>query len=322
MCLSTLGFGAACDLRVAPGQTVVVDNGAQFFGAAGPSASSDQAGPAAIVDEGGTLIVQDAGLFGGGFVPNPSDAGGVGAPGIQVSEAGTVVVFAGTIQGGNVSFQADPQSPPDGRQVGVGGIGININLDSVLDIRGGTIVGGSVTTFQPDGQQFGVGGVAIRAVQTDIAVSGGQIRPGTVQGKLFTNDQPYAANIYGGTLDVSGGTFQGKVQVNGVRSVIRGGSLPVLELSDPLGFGPTSGCTEIRGGSVGMIRALGNENVFIFGTGFNVPPGVLPVSSPTGVTGTFADGTPIATLITRVNTSSFPSLGIIRLVAPGSPGCP
>lgn len=314
---SALSVAVGCDTRVETGQTLIVGPDSTFVGtlAVGPDASPF---PGIQVLNDATLIVQGGTIRGGSSFPTATQREAGGGFGVSIAEEGMLLVQSGLIQGGDVVFQ---QRSTIGTQFAGGGTALNVN-ESEVEIQGGTLMGGTVQEFQP-GQQQSFPGGAIFSNNTHFVFRGGLISIGRIPNTLDPRGPGNAVRTFGGLNEIMGGTFVGGFVSIANRNIITGGSIDRLELSDPSAFTTTSGCTELRGGSVPRIRVRSQERLFIFATGLNVPLGELPVQSPTRVTGRFASGTALDTLIERASSQEQgPSIGKIVIAAPGAAGCP
>lgn len=318
LCALLIGTASACDLVVAPGDSLTLGNRGSVFGSSSMSAAVP-ALPAVEVQPGGSATVADADVFGGSVFPMPADFASSGAAGIEVS-GGSLRVLQGRVQGGSVVFRQPPVLEiPTGQQFGLGGVGVHaVNAD--VEILGGTLVGGSVVGVD-DPAQFLTPGGGLRSVRSRIAIRGGTFALGVTKGGTADQTWLMVADLFGSSLQVSGGDFQGTVRTEFGRNVITGGAFPRLQLGNaalPPRSPAVSGCTEIRGGTFGAIELVFGEQLIIFGTGFNVPPGPLTIDTPRRLEGVLESGTPLSAVISAITLRTQP----VILAAPGSAGCP
>jgi hypothetical protein len=333
-CCCLLGFALlapACDLRVGDGQTTVLGDRGMVFGVLTPNAVS--------VGRGGTLVVQDADAFGLGRRVEQGDAlrPGPGAA-IVVSDGGSVRALRGTISGGNVLVIAqDPATPPQPPNAAeqlfptplapaLMAQGASVEIDGANLVASGVF--GSVG-FVP--------APAVLANQSQVRIRSGSLRvgPGTSSSPFFL--ALIALQAAESSIEISGGDFVGgRSLIVGSQTRISGGNVGSLSLGidvallNPMPL-PSRGCTELRGGSLQSMTLDGpNETLIVFGTGFNLPLGPVPIPQlamrrilvppppPTvRLTGRLADGTPLDLAIWV-----FDAAARIVLAAPGSAtGC-
>jgi hypothetical protein len=205
----------------------------------------------------------------------------------------------------------------------------------VVDIMGGRLVsGGTFGLLSLQGLETAPG-PALSALDSDVFISGGELRSGRSQELLVR--APNVVEARGSRVQINGGRFAGFVVLGASDTIITDGDLPLLAVGAVAGrFDPAPprtepGCTEIHGGSLSSLSILTpSETVFLFGTGFNLPLGPVPIaqvstpgfigsSPPTPsavVTGTLASGTPLDLDVFAAVLSAR-----VVLAAPGSPGC-
>lgn len=345
MALVLAWLGVGCDLVTNGGMIVVGDGGS----VAGSLGNSQRRSRFAIdAQNRGSVTVLDATVIGGGFlvdVPEPTGQASQAIFGISAS----IRVVKGLVSGGSVIYTTGlkPSARPAPAISGI---------STVIDVSGGTLIGGGDATPAPleaIGPPFGGPGVgtarqAVELANGTLNVSGGVFLPGD-RGPNPSDLVAAAVQLFNSHMNVSGGQFLGAVALNGSRAVISGGDFGLLSFptfsSRELLFGSTNNCSEIRGGRFDRVVVGGLQNVLVFGTGFNFPPGTLDVPATniafvpgslltsttprTGLpaaadpstlpfvtlTGTFADGSPIDIDLTLATGAT------VRLLEPGSPGC-
>lgn len=336
-----LAFGAACDLVVPDGQELVIGVGSAAFGS---SADPDgEARPAVRVERGGRLRVEGGQVFGGSQLPQdplpPPMMGVAAAPGI-LAQGGNVRVTSGMVQGGSVVFREGA------RGFALVASGIDAT-DSRVEIEGGLVMGGAGVAFQGDPQQGLFRRPALLVTGGSLRVAGGTVMPGVLS-RDFGSPPPLVIAA-ASSVEITGGSFLGRVQLASSPSVIRGGSFqsllvgtrfatglvldsfPFVAFPDSSGSEPAT-CIEIRGGSFESIDIQGRQTVMFFGQ-FTLPFGqtsfvfraLAPVPQAQGfppppplplLAGTLENGAPASIRVTG-------ELGSVAILAPaGAPGCP
>ncbi len=326
--LTVQGCDLVVDLIVAENQTTTLAN---------RSAVSAQATPNAVmVRPGGTLIVADADLVGLGRVIEQGDRLRPAGAAI-VSSQGTVQIQAGKISAGDLMVvPQDPNTPPPPmfpREILVGTVlapALEAS-DSVVRIDGGTLVSSRLL-----GSTEGISTTAAPAVSMlggELWMRGGVVRPGVDAQRALDGGIALEANR--SRVMIEAGSLEGGVFLSGSQTRISGGSLQALALGretlfdEPVPVG-LPGCTEIHGGTIGLLSFYSNsETVFLFGSDFNLPlarveltqsPAAIAFAAVVGtqlsvrVSGVLEDGTPI-------DLQLLGPLGNLLLAAPGDPGC-
>jgi hypothetical protein len=208
--------------------------------------------------------------------------------------------------------------------------------DSVVEIDAGTLTSSGV--FGSD--EFYVQVPAVVVNGSELRIRGGEFRLGQIGGA------PQLTRVLAASFSdvhIEGGRFSGgAVLLQNSRTRITGGTFDngvalgnFVPLTGPTPTLPAAGCTEIRGGQFPSIATLGSaEQVFIFGTNFNLPLGPIPIpapptlpsplppnvlvnpSPPVTVTGTLEDGTMASFAVGFANGPAR-----FELVAPDAVGC-
>jgi hypothetical protein len=324
LCLLSIAFGGACDLVIGRGPTTILGNRGSVFAVRTPNAAS-------VVD-GGSLFVRDADLFGLGQVVEQGDPFRPPTGAAIVANDGFVIVAAGTIRGGNaLVVPQDPTTPP---RLPPGGAvpstaptplaaALVAEADSFVSIEGGTLISGGLLGLS----ESYVVGPAVSVNETQLRISGGELRMGTsVDAPPSTGTVLLARDSQ---VDIRGGTFAGLVNLQSTGADIGGGNFRdglalgvglVVRALTGIHGGP--GCTDIRGGSIPSLSVGGpDERVFIFGTDFNLPLGPLapPSLSLQGtrrtVSGRFEDGSAFQIDVVAEDGSK------VVLATPESVGC-
>lgn len=321
--------GLACDLEVADGQVVVVDDSTSRTGQAAmlnppedpPQPNPSRARPGASVLPGGSLIVDGGRLFGGAGIAIARGPSGNGAAGVEVQD-GSVQVIDGLVHGGDLFLERLPPQAP--LPFGVPGAGIQA-LRSAVSISGGTIVGGVLRSAEGIEQQAGA---AINVREGDLKISGGTFRfvvPSS--GEL---SRPIL-DVASSTVEITDGVFPGfsVLFFSSSRVRIAGGdfALSTLSFRTPLFLGLARSCAEIHKlENPGELQLGPLDTVFVVGRNFSLPLGDVAgdTRSRALVQGQFADGSPLFLrfLLTPPAPSTPGSGSRLVLVEPGQQGCP
>lgn len=299
-------LSSACDLTVDDGDVVVLSNDGLVLGSF-PEPFVGRASAAARIS-GGTLVVENASLLGGNVRVSSQDQFSLPAPAIEAN-GGTLEIQSGLIRAGEIVFT---------RQLGLhvfGASGVTA-FRTRIEMSGGTIAGGPAGEFLPAERNSGSapGGVGLVVDDSDVLILGGVIRPGPGTSEAEAHfGRPFAATFFDSRFDIRGGDFRGgRVLQSGGSGRISGGRFQDVE-SVPGG----GTCLEIRGGSLASLSVRGDA-VFLFGTGFSQPLGVLGggrEGESLRLTGTLEDGTPLDLQLNVEADSS------VTLARPGTRGC-
>ena len=151
-----------------------------------------------------TLNIGTEGSTEGPIIENGKTTGGSsGGNGGNISNAGTVNIYSGTISGGTATITTSAQYAYGG----------NIYSTKTLNIYGGTIT---------DGDAYRGGNIY---VQGTLEISGGVITKGVTKGIAKYHTEAHGGNIYQekGTFTMTGGTVsEGNAEHNGGNAVICG----------------------------------------------------------------------------------------------------
>lgn len=231
------------------------------------------------------------------------------APTITVGNGDTVsVVGGGSVTAGTVSG-------------GAGSNAINVSAGGVLNVFGGSISGGSVTT----------GGSAVGISQSggQVNISGGSITGGSVAGGGFVyglymtggTATITGGNLHGGHADITGGGA-GAIRAVGGSLTIRGGTIQggdsVTDGSGAYAIYGSGATISLYGGTVlagtnssakGFYVNHGALN--IYGSGFNYAYGSMAAGTGT-LTGTLSDGSALNTTYELLSSGSYN--GAINLI--------
>lgn len=292
--------GAGCDLIAEAGSTLTLGGRGSVFGSGGNAQTAPL--PAVRVQPSGTVVVQDADLFGGGILAEQPGQQSFGMAGAGISSRvgnGTIRVQQGLVSGGPVVLQVAGGAFDDPAP------GIDA-IDSTLEITGGTIRGGALVS-QVGPLTDGLPAPALLAQGGTVRMLGGSLAAGALPTELAGNGPSMIA--MDSRLEVLGGTYGDEVLSADGRARILGGTFQSLHLvsSSP------DGCSELRGGQMSELVAVGGR-VIVAGTGLAlVPTRQLGVSH---LTGTLENGQTVDTEVVLDEGAA------VQLVAAGSPGCP
>ncbi len=244
----------------------------------GSPGDSEKGGNAAVVVlPGGSFVLDGADVFGGDdsvekpasspfLLPSATTAG----EGIRAEHA-EVTLNSGTAAGGNARAMSGDA---------FGGDGISL-LGSILRIRGGRVRAGE----DASPKDFSVSpGWGVLARSSAVEMTGGIV-------KDTLNLQSSS------TLDMTGGELPDDLAVGSASvATIRGGVVGrVLAAS----FEPVRACVEISGGHVQGPILVGQADLFILGTEFNLPFGEVSAQGPVGIIGRLADGQELGVIVRR-----------------------
>ncbi len=247
-----------------------------------------------VVGPGETLT-----LGGGGQVlgsPGNEQRGGNIA--VDVATTGRVVVEDADVFGGD---DATVKPDPTGAGSVRGGAAIRAQGAQVT-LRAGTIVGGDALP----GRASGVAGNGIDLTASTLRVEGGLVRAG----RTTRGTSGRAVVSRGSRVELAGGSIE-ELELQGSTAVVSGGSLGAVIVEpfppDLLRFLPgASNCLEISGGLVRGPLSIqrASTDLFVRGTGFNLPFGEVTAPDPIPLVGRLVDGSPLAAFVFRGSAGS------------------